>query len=148
VLKLKPITLREANAYIVMHHRHHGATRGCKFAIGATVDDELVGVAVVGRPVSRMLDDGYHAEVTRNCTNGTRNACSFLYGACWRAARSMGYRKIITYILESETGDSLIAAGWVDEGPAGGDTWDRPGRRRVDKAPLDRKHRWSKSVNP
>lgn len=142
---LKPITLRAANDYILAYHRHHGATRGCKFAISAVVDDNIVGVAVTGRPVSRRLDDGWQAEVTRNCTDGTKNACSFLYGASWRAAKAMGYRKIITYILESEDGTSLRAAGWVDEGPAGGGSWDRPTRGREDKAPLEQKHRWSKS---
>lgn len=139
-----PVGLKVAGSFVGELHRHHGEPRGHKFSIGAGVGDALVGVVIVGRPVSRVLDDGFTAEVTRLCTDGTANACSFLYGAAARAAKEQGYRKIITYILESESGDSLRAAGWVREGPAGGGTWSRNGRERDDKHPVERKVRWSR----
>lgn len=98
-----------------------------------------MGVAVVGRPVARMLQDGFTAEVTRLCTDGTRNACSMLYSACWRAAKALGYRKMITYILNTEPGTSLKAAGWKVIGERGGGSWSVPSRPRVDNHPLQRK---------
>lgn len=101
---------------------------------------------MVGRPVSRMLDDGYTAEVIRLATNGAKNACSFLYGAARRAALAMGYRRIITYILESETGKSLVAAGWKFVRLAGGGSWSRPSRKRTDQAPLVTKQLWEAVV--
>lgn len=103
---------------------------------------EVVGVCIVGRPVARMLTDGYTAEVVRLCTDGSRNACSLLYGAAWRAARAVGYRRMITYTLPEEGGVSLRACGWKFAGEAGGGSWDRPGRRRVDTAPTQVKWRW------
>ena len=98
---LIPVSLAEANAFVAQHHRHHKPVTGHKFSIGCTADGQLVGVAIVGRPVSRYLDDGQTLEVNRLCTDGTKNACSMLYAAAWRAARAMGYRKMITYILET-----------------------------------------------
>lgn len=145
-LQLAPITLRAAQAFVAEHHRHHRAPRGHKFSISVLDDGQLVGVVIVGRPVSRMLDDGFTAEVTRLCTLGAKNACSILYAAAARAAKAMGYRKIVTYILESEDGTSLRAAGWVCEGPAGGGSWDRPSRSREDVSPTDPKVRWSKAL--
>lgn len=99
-----PLGLDEANAFVSAHHRHHGPVVGYKFAIGAVRGDAIVGVAIVGRPVARMRDDGLTLEVKRLATDGTRNACSFLYGACARAAYALGYRRIGTYILASENG--------------------------------------------
>ena len=99
------------------------ATAGHKFSIGCAKDGELVGVAIVGRPVSRYLDDGWTLEVNRLCTTGEKNACSILYAASARAAKAMGYRKIITYTLDSESGSSLRAAGWNCAGLAGGKCW-------------------------
>lgn len=142
-MEVLPIGLKVAAKFVGTLHRHHGEPRGHKFSIGAQKSGILVGVAVVGRPVARALDDGRTAEVTRLCTDGTRNACSFLYGATARAAREQGYLKIITYILDSESGDSLIAAGWKCEGDAGGGSWSRGGRPREDKHPTQRKQRWS-----
>ena len=103
MLRLRPISLRDANEYVRQHHRHHKPVAGHKFSIGCEADGELVGVIIAGRPVSRYLDDGFTLEVTRLCTNGEKNACSFLYGAAARAAAAMGYKRIITYTLESET---------------------------------------------
>lgn len=137
-----PLTLREARAYVSEHHRHHVAPQGGLFAIGGSRDGVIVGVAIVGRPVARMLSDGWTAEVTRLCTDGTRNACSLLYGAAWRAARAMGYRRLVTYTLPEEGGASLRAAGWRIIGEAGGGKWSRRERPRVDTHPTQRKIRW------
>ena len=119
-LRLVPVSLREANAYVDAYHRHHGRVVGHKFSVGCEQDGQLVGVAIVGRPVSRYLDNGSTLEVTRLCSNGERNVCSFLYGAAARAAKALGFRKIITYTLDTEPGTSLKAAGWTCAGLAGG----------------------------
>lgn len=111
-MEVKPITLREANAYVEAFHRHHGPTVGHKWSLAAYKDGRLCGVAVVGRPTGRYLDDGHTLEVTRLCTDGTRNACSVLYAACARRAKLEGYEKIVTFILQSEPGTSLKAASW------------------------------------
>ena len=116
MLTLTPINLKTANAFVQQYHRHHKPTRGHKFSIGVSEDGTLVGVAICGRPVARRLDDGYTLEVNRLCTDGTPNACSILYAAAYRAARAMGYNKVITYILDTENGSSLKAAGYTCEG--------------------------------
>lgn len=141
-MNLVPITLREANAYVERHHRHHGPSRGCVLTIGAERDGVICGVVIVGRPVARMLQDGYTAEVTRCCTDGTKNACSMLYAAAWRACRAIGYRRLITYTLPEEGGTSLRAAGFALIGEAGGGSWGREGRPRVDLHPTQGKLRW------
>ena len=120
MLEIVPMTLREANAFVEQNHRHHGPVAGHKFSIGLSDGEQIVGVAIIGRPVSRHLDDGWTMEVNRLCTDGSRNACSILYAAAWRAARAMGYKRLVTYILESENGASLRAAGWKCVGQAGG----------------------------
>lgn len=112
MIKAVPIGFKECCDFINALHRHHSASVGDKFRVGAEVDGVLHGVVSVGRPVARRLDDGKTLEVLRCCTDGTRNVCSFLYSRAARIARELGYKKIITYILESESGDSLIAAGW------------------------------------
>jgi len=141
-LYVAPMTLREARAFVERHHRHHRAPTGGLFAIGACVGGDVVGVGIVGRPVSRMLSDGWTAEVTRVCTDGTSNACSLLYGACWRAARAMGYRRLVTYTLRHEGGASLRAAGWRAVGETRGGSWSRRSRPRVDLHPTQAKIRW------
>lgn len=138
-LELTPINLDEANAFVSQHHRHHRPVRGYKFAIAISVADQVVGVAIVGRPISRVLDDGWTLEVTRCCTDGTPNGCSKLYGACRRAAFAMGYRRLITYILDTEQGTSLVASGWKCLGVAGGGSWNRETRPRVDAHPMQKK---------
>jgi len=145
-MEVVPTGLKVASAFVGSLHRHHGEPRGHKFSIGAEKHGRLVGVAIIGRPVARKLDDGRTAEVTRLCTDGTFNACSFLYGAAARAAREQGYLRIVTYILASESGDSLRAAGWVCDGPAGGGSWSSEARPREDKHPLERKLRWSRTL--
>jgi len=139
---VQPITLREARAFVSRVHRHHKAPQGGLFAVAASEGEEVVGVAIVGRPVARMLNDGWTAEVVRLATTGARNACSMLYAAAWRAARALGYRRLVTYTLPEEGGASLRASGWRLIGEAGGGTWNRKGRPRVDLHPTQAKFRW------
>lgn len=143
--EIRPITLREANTYVETYHRHHKGTTGCKFAIGLYEGESLIGVAICGRPVSRYLDNGEVCEINRVCTRGGENACSMLYGACARIAKEMGYKKIITYILQSESGVSLRASNFVCEGMAGGTHW--TGERNHGQAlPQERKTRWGRTL--
>jgi hypothetical protein len=144
VIELVPITLSDAFVWVREHHRHHDAPQGGLFAIAAANGGKIVGVSIIGRPVARNANDGWTAEVTRVCTDGTRNACSLLYGASWRAARAMGYRRLITYTLISEPGTSLRAAGFVVVGETQGGSWSRTTRPRVDRHPLQAKFRWEK----
>lgn len=107
----------------------------------------MVGVVQVGRPVSRVLDDGKTVEVTRLCSDGTKNVCSFLYSRAARIAKELGYSKIITYILETESGDSLIASGWtLEEAKCGGGNWSCKSRPRTTTAPQCFKQRWIKML--
>lgn len=133
------IDLAEANAFVAQHHRHHKPVVGHLFSLGAVAGDKIVGVCIVGRPVARRRDDGMTAEVTRLCTDGTKNACSFLYGAAARASFALGFTRIGTYILASEPGTSLTAAGWRLIGETPGRSWSVPSRPRVDKHPLQKK---------
>lgn len=133
-LRCVPVTRDHALAFIAQHHRHARRPLGYRFAIGAQAGNRLVGVATAGRPVARLLDDGLTLEVTRVCTDGTANACSMLYAACWRAARALGYRSAVTYTLAGEPGTSLRAAGWRPEAqlaPRPG--WNTPGRPRASR---------------
>lgn len=141
-LQVVPCELDEANAFVAQVHRHHGAVRGHKYSVAVAVDGRVCGVVIVGRPVSRMLDDGWTLEACRLATDGTKNACSALYAAAWRAARAMGYRRLVTYLLDSEPGVSVSAAGWKCVGSAGGGTWSREDRPRIDKHPTQGKIRW------
>jgi hypothetical protein len=145
-LAIVPMTKGEADAFIREHHRHHRPHPFSHFAVGASDGDRIVGVAIVGRPSARMLMDGWTAEVTRVATDGTRNACSILYGAAWRAARALGYRKLVTYTLPEEGGASLRGAGWTVIGEAGGGSWSRKDRPRIDTHPTQAKLRWEKSA--
>ncbi len=179
-LSLVPTTLREANAFIVEHHRHHGEDRGCVCVVATADRDAVIGVAIVGRPKARELQDGFTAEVTRLCVDpawvaafelgraaglhvraasaglrGLAHAeyvlrrypsplCSMLYSAAWRAVRALGYRRLVTYILGEESGASLAAAGWRCLGEAGGGSWSREGRPRIDTHPTQVKLRWER----
>lgn len=132
-LVIVPISFADACAFVTEHHRHHTRPVGHKFSIGVAHDGQLVGVAIIGRPVARRLQDGWTLEVTRTATDGTRNANSALYGAAWRAAKAMGYRRLITYTQIGESGASLRAAGFqliAERKPRPG--WDRPSRPRDD----------------
>lgn len=157
-LIIKPLDLKTANAYVCANHRHNDKVTIHRFSIGAYDGEKLVGVAICGNPVARKLDDGETIEVRRLCTDGTRNACSLLYGRCARIAKEMGWRKIITYILESESGISLKASGWElekDNVGGGKNGWNVPSRPRVieeetlfgvqiKRIPLERKKRYCK----
>lgn len=125
-----PLHLREANEFIRQYHRHSLPVTGGKFAVGASVEHELVGVAVAGRPVARKLDDGKTMEILRVCTDGTPNANSFLYGRMKRIAALMGYSRVITYTLQRECGASLKAVGARVVGNVEPQEWTRPSRSR------------------
>ena len=147
-LRLVPCTLKDAREFVRRHHRHHNAPQGGLFAVACAAEESetLSGVAIIGRPVARMLDDGWTAEVTRLCTDGTANACSMLYQAAWRACKGLGYRRLVTYILDTESGGSLKAAGWRLVGEAGGGSWSREDRPRVDHHPTQGKLRFERTA--
>lgn len=146
-MKIRPITLAKANELVKALHRHHKPVQGHRFSLSLWDNDRLVGVAVVGRPVSRELDPEKIAEVTRLYTDGTKNACSMLYSACARTCREMGFEKIQTYILQSERGDSLRAAGWEFEVITRGGTWNCGVRKnRREDQPMEQKQRWAKKL--
>ena len=162
-LEIRPISIPKANEYIEQYHRHHGKKTGCRFAIGCFDGGKLCGVAICSNPVARNADDGLTLEVSRLCTDGTYNACSMLYGACARIAKDMGFRKIQTYILESEKGTSLKASGWKKEADGVGtvDWVSAQNKRQIErnlkpiqmslfeqkKPPKELKQRWSKTFN-
>ena len=134
-LVVVPVSLAQAGEYVARYHRHHRRLKAHKFSLGVARRDtrELVGVTIIARPSARALDDGRTLEVSRTCTDGTPNANSMLYGACWRAAKAMGFEQLITYTQEGESGASLRGAGWsvlAHRKPRGG--WDTPSRPRND----------------
>ncbi len=145
-LTLFPATLKQANQMIAALHRHHKPVVGHRFSIGCEDDKGIIhGIAVIGRPVSRMVEQYRTAEVTRLVTDGTPNVCSKLYSACARAAEAMGYERIQTTILDTEPGISLKAAGWKFSHIVKGGDWNRPSRggRRIDQ-PMCDKQVWNK----
>jgi hypothetical protein len=133
-LSAVPMKLKEAAAFVRNFHRHNRPPAGGLFAVGVSDGAALVGVAIVSRPVARHLDDGATVEVVRCCVvdHAPKNACSFLYARCWNAARALGWSKLITYTLQSESGASLRGAGWKTVAELPGSTgvaWqNRPGR--------------------
>lgn len=137
-MKIVPLTLREANNFVEQHHRHSARTSndGGKFAIGMTEGGDLIGVAIVGRPVARLLQKPGTAEVLRLCVSpvAPRNACSRLYGRCKRIWQLMGGDRVVTYTLSAESGASLRAAGFQREAEVPAGRWDRPTRRRSARA--------------
>ncbi len=142
MLELQPITFREASAFVEKHHRHHQPPQGHLFSLAVNDGEKVVGVAMVGRPVSRHRQDSYTAEVTRLCTDGTKNAASKLWSAAQKAAYALGYKRIGTYLLQSESGVSLRAAGWVEKHKSRGGSWNVPSRPRFDKHPTCQKTLW------
>lgn len=143
-LRAVPLERKDANDFVARLHRHHDPVNRDKYRIGCVSGDKMVGVVQVGRPVSRVLCDGETLEVVRLCTDGTKNACSFLYSAAARVARELGYKKIITYILDSESGASLLASGWKKEADIRGHKWGCPSRPRATTAPTCPKQRFAK----
>lgn len=144
-LRIFPMTLRQANSLVVQLHRHHKAVRGHRFSIGVKDDDGIHGAAIVGRPTGRKNPQYDWAEITRLVTDGTKNACSILYAAVARICREMGFVRVQTFILETEGGVSLRAAGWVFDNWSDGGDWNVPtrGGRRIDQ-PQGRKQRWKR----
>lgn len=146
-MKAVPIELKTANAFVASLHRHHDPVYRDKFRLACVADDgHLCGVVQAARPVSRHLDDGKTIEVVRCCTDGTKNACSFLYTRIARIAKEMGYTKIITYILDEESGISLRASGWHKEAVTKGHSWNCESRPRNTNAPTCNKQRWIKKL--
>lgn len=143
-MRLVPVTLRQANEFVKAHHRHHGPVTGWKFGVGLEEEGQLVGVAIAGRPVSRMTqqNEPQTIEVTRVCTTGHKNAPSMLYGAISRAAFALGYTKVITFTLPEESGTSLKAVRARNVGITKGGSWSRPSRARQDDHPLQAKLKW------
>ena len=148
MLTVKPMSLADANRFVAEHHRHHKPVRGHKFSLGCMANGHLAGVAIVGRPVSRYLDDGLTLEINRLCTDGTKNACSFLYGAAARAAKVLGYHRIVTYILDTESGGSPPGPGRRCAGRGGGRGWSRrpPPPPPRETGPLE--YRYEKNLSP
>lgn len=144
VLRIGHVTWRESKAFVGSEHRHHPPSRGHMWSTGVHDGDRLCGVAVIGRPVSRVLQEAGDIEVLRVCTDGTPNACSALYGAAARQAVAHGWKRsqLLTYILNTEPGTSLRAAGWLFDGLTDGGEWDRPSRSRKANAPTVPKQRW------
>lgn len=146
-MRLTPVNRDQANAYIRLHHRHSKAVQGYRFAVGLAEGDELRGVAVAGRPVARALDDGRTIEILRVCTDGIRNGCTRLYGACCRAAAAMGYQIAITYTLEAEGGASLRASGFAPVATVKDRQWDTPSRPREQRELLGDRIRWQRTLS-
>lgn len=144
-MKLVPISIREANRYVLHHHRHHRPTQGALFALAAEHEGERVGVAIVGRPVGAGLQDGRTVEVTRVCTDGTPNACSFLYARCRRAAAALGYEKVATYTRQDESGASPRGAGFEQDALLPARSWAKANvaRVRFDRSTPAARIRWT-----
>ncbi len=144
-MQLRPCELQEAKEFITALHRHHKPPQGHRFSLKAIIDGRTVGVVVIGRPVARFQQDGETVEITRLCTDGTPNACSFLIGAAKRAARALGFKRMISYTLDSEPGASWKAAGMANTGLTTGGAWSGTygiGKVRKNDHPLCAKKRW------
>lgn len=145
-LVIVPIKLRAAKLFVEQFHRHHLPPAGHICSLAVSFDSKIVGVAIIGRPISRHLDNGYTAEVTRLCTDGTKNACSKLYGAAWKVVRGLGFKTLVTYTLASEPGTSLKASGWTDCGETKGGSWNSPSRKRTGSNPTCPKRKFCKTT--
>jgi len=143
-MKIIPMKIIDANILTARYHRHHKPPKFAMWAIGLEDKSEYVGCAIVGKCVARELDNKFYCEILRLTTNGIKNGCSMLYGACIRIAREMGYYRVYTYILETEPGTSLLASGFKFDGMTQGGSWNSEKRPRIDKAPICKKQRWVK----
>ena len=146
MLELRPIDFKKACEFVEWHHRHNKPPVGHKYSIALYDGEKLCGVVMVGRPVGRYLDDGMTLEINRCCTDGTRNACTKLYGAACRAAKALGYKRIITYTRENEPGTSLKASNWTCEGTSGGTHWTGYRYEQMEMQLDVMKIRWSKRL--
>lgn len=143
-LRVVPCTVADAEAFVNRVHRHHIAAPSARYCVAVVDETGLVrGVAMIGRPVARLLDDGWTMEVNRVATDGCENACSALYGAARRITAALGYVKLITYTREDEPGASLRAAGWQNEGAIRARSWNMPNRKREDKTEVVKRQRWA-----
>jgi hypothetical protein len=139
-----PCSVTRAREVVEAWHRHHGPSTSGLYACAVATEDGIVrGVALIGRPEARLLDDGWTLEVTRVATDGTPNACSALYGIARRLAAALGYTKLVTYTRADEPGSSPRAAGLTDDGPIRARSWNMPGRPRTDKTEIVQRRRWS-----
>jgi hypothetical protein len=147
-LTIVPLDFDEANEFIRQFHRHHKPiSAGYKFCVGVSDGQKIVGAAIIGLPLARARNDGFTLEVRRTCTDGTKNVNSMLYGSSWRAAKALGYHKLITYTLPTESGASLRGAGWRVIGETeDARGWNRPKRPRVDLHPLCKKLIWEAPI--
>ncbi len=151
-LELVPISIKAACAFVASHHRTHRKRKViARFAVAVARDGGVVAVAITGNPKAKALQDGWTAEVVRVCSIDERPdgehascACSMLYATSWRAARALGFRRLVTYSLPEEGGASLRGAGWTLIGEAGGGSWSRRERPRVDEHPTQCKLRWGR----
>lgn len=148
-----PLTLKEANEFVDLHHRHNKRCQGHKFSIGCIKNDELIGVMIAGRPLARKLDDKLTLEVLRLCIKSPapKNACSFLYNKCWNIWIQMGGKKVITYTLTSESGSSLKGAGWKIENitkplSKNAKGWETRNNRKKQDIYYREKFRWGKCL--
>jgi hypothetical protein len=143
-LTIVPCTIEQANGYVQRFHRHHGSIPAARLAFAVSDESGLIrGVAIIGRPCNTHLDDGWTLEVRRVCTDGCPNACSMLYGAAWKAAKAIGYHRLVTYTLPEEGGASLRAVGWKPVEGCGGKPWNHKGRARKENPIfLTKKTRW------
>lgn len=146
MLEIRPCTFKEAKEFVQEYHRHNVAPTGHKFSIACYDGERFCGVAMVGRPVSRYLDDGLTLEINRCCTDGTKNVCTKLYGASCRAAKALGYKRIITYTRQSEPGTSLKASNWICDGRAGGTHWTGIRYEQTEIVLDEMKIRWRKEL--
>jgi hypothetical protein len=144
-LTVHPMTIKAATAFVRDHHRHSRPPVGGLFAVGVSMGEQIVGVGIAGRPVARMLCDGWTVEIVRVCTQGAANACSMLYGALCRAAKALGYRKVVTYTLETEPGTSLRASGFTRAADVRAEDWSRPSRPRLPGLVAERV-RWEREL--
>lgn len=145
-MNIRPMTMRAAREFVKRSHRHSREPRGGKFALAVYDGARLCGVAIAGRPIARELDNGLTGEITRVCTDGTRNACSFLYAKTRRVLQAMGYESILTYNLAIEPGDSLRGAGFEAVHQVRKESWHRQKRPRQDKHNLERRVRWESAA--
>lgn len=146
MLELRPCDFHTAQVFVRENHRHNKPPVGHKFSIACYDGDRLCGVCMVGRPVSRYLDDGMTLEINRCCTDGTKNACTMLYGAACRAAKALGYKKMVTYTLETEPGTSLRASNFTCEGKAGGGYWNGQRYQQMMIVDTGMKMRWTREL--
>jgi hypothetical protein len=140
-----PLSLRAANDFVEKHHRHSSRTSndGGKFAIGLELDGELVGVAIVGRPVARLLQQPGTAELLQCCVKegAPVGAGKKLNARCKRIWQLMGGTRLVTYTLASESGGSLSGSGFTREADVPGRQWNgsKRGGRPIASKP---KTRW------